>query len=403
MTDVARAPSGLDGKTDEPVLIIGAGPAGLAAAARLGKLGVRARVLECGDGVAFAWRERYDRMRMNTCRWNIRLWFGRFPQGTPAFPTRDQFVRYMESYVVKHGLEVDYGVRVDRIDQVAGGWQLATAAGDLTARQVIVATGHDLTPRLPNWAGRDRFPGRLIHSAQYSNPREFCGADVLVVGTGCSGTDIAADLVQGGAGRVWLAVRSQPHLMMRKSVWGPNDLVAAGLQRMPLSIADSIDRLIRRTTVGNLAPWGLLLPEEGTFTTFRRDEAQPTIVDPDFIEGIKTGRIEVVAGVSSVDADGVQLTDGTRLNPDAIVAATGFSNGLASFVGHLGVLDDEGFPHRTSGTGLYFLGYDKGVGVIGPAARRATERVCRQVASERLKFDAAAVGLLGWRSEELLG
>ncbi len=391
MTDVARTPSRLEPDTDEPVLIIGAGVAGLAAAAQLGKMGVRSLVLESGDGVAYVWRLRYDRMRMNTCRWNIRLWFGRFPQGTPAFPTRDQFVRYMESYVAKHDLKVRYGVKVDRIDQVADGWQLTTATGDLTARQVIVATGHDRIPRLPDWPGRDRFPGRLIHSVQYRNPREFRGADVLVVGSGCSGADIAADLAHGGAGRVWLAVRSQPHIMMRKSVWGPNDLVAAALQRMPLSIADSMDRLIRRTTVGNLARWGIRVPEEGTFTTFRRDDAQPTVVDPDFIQGIRAGRIEVVAGVSSLDADGVQLTDGTRLRPDAIVAATGFGNGLAPLVGHLGVLDDEGLP--LSRPGLYFLGYGKGVGVIGPNARRATEQVCRDLASERLRPLAPAAGL----------
>jgi putative flavoprotein involved in K+ transport len=393
VTDVAPAPSRLDPDADEPVLIIGAGVAGLAAAAQLGKLGVRSLVLESGDGVAYVWRLRYDRMRMNTCRWNIRLWFGRFPQGTPAFPTRDQFVRYMESYVAKHDLKVRYGVKVDRIDQVADGWQLATSTGELTARQVIVATGHDRIPRLPDWPGRDSFPGRLIHSVQYRNPREFRGADVLVVGSGCSGTDIAADLAHGGAARVRLAVRSQPHIMMRKSFCGPNDLVAAALQRMPLPVADSMDRVIRRMTVGNLARWGLRAPEEGTFTTFRRDDAQPTVVDPDFIKGIRTGRIEVVAGVSCLDADGVQLTDGTRLQPDAIVAATGFGNGLAPLVGHLGVLDDEGLPRSRPGTGLYFLGYGKGVGVIGPNARRATEQVCQELTSERVGSLAPAAGL----------
>jgi len=188
-------------------------------------------------------------------------------------------------------------------------------------------------------------------------------------------------------------VRSQPHIMMRKSLWGPNDLVAAALQRMPLPIADSMDRVIRRMTVGNLARWGLRVPEEGTFTTFRRDDAQPTVVDPDFVKGVKTGRIEIVAGVSSLDTDGVQLTDGTRLQPDAIVAATGFSNGLAPLVGHLGVLDDEGLPRSRPGTGLYFLGYGKGVGVIGPNARRATEQVCRELASERVGSFVPAAGL----------
>jgi hypothetical protein len=76
---------------------------------------------------------------------------------------------------------------------------------------------------------------------------------------------------------------------------------------VPTRIADSIDEFIRRTTVGDLVPWGLTLPEEGTFTALRRDDSQPTIVDPDVIEGIKGGRIEIVAGVSSVDANGVQF------------------------------------------------------------------------------------------------
>jgi putative flavoprotein involved in K+ transport len=369
----------------EPVLIIGAGPAGLAAAAGLGQLGVPAEVLECGAGVASSWRQRYDRLRMNTCRWNIMLWFGRFPKRTPAFPARDEFVRYLESYASRHDLRVRFGVKVDRIDRAADGWRLATSAGERTARNVIVATGHERTPQLPDWPGRHRFPGRLLHSAEYRNPREFRGRDVLVVGSGSSALDIAGDLVQGGAGRVRLAVRTQPHIVLRNSAWGPNDLVAAALQRVPVRIADSIDQFIRRQTIGDLTPWGLTLPREGTFAALRRDDSQPTITDPDVIEAIKDARVEIVAGVSSVDAEGVQLADGTTLRPDTVIAATGFGTGLGPLVGHLGVLDDEGRPRGSSGPalarGLYFLGYDKGVGVIGPRSRRATRQLCRQLAA----------------------
>jgi putative flavoprotein involved in K+ transport len=384
VTDTAGIPARTDLKNAEPVVIIGAGPAGLAAAARPSQLGVPAEILECGEGVASSWRQRYDRLRMNTCRWNIMLWFGRFPRRTPTFPTRDEFVRYMESYASKHDLQVRFGVKVDRIDRVADGWRLATSAGERTARKVIVATGHERDPKLPDWPGHNHFPGRLLHSAQYRNPREFRGRDVLVVGGGCSGLEIAGDLAQGGAGRVRLAVRTQPHIVLRNSVWGPNDLLAAALQRVPTRMADSIDRFIRRKTIGDLAPYGLTLPEEGTFTAFRRDDSQPTIVDPQVIEAIKAGRIEIVAGVSSVDANGVQLNDGTVLWPDTIIAATGFSTGLESLVGHLGVLDDEGMPHGSYGSaiteGLYFLGYEKGVGVIGPRAHRATSDLGRELA-----------------------
>jgi thioredoxin reductase len=324
---------------------------------------------------------------MNTCRWNIMLWFGRFPRGTPTFPARDEFVRYLESYVSKHDLQVHCGVKVGRIDRVADGWRLATSAGELTARNVIVATGHERIPKMPDWPGYRRFPGRLLHSAEYRNPREFRGRDVLVVGSGCSAMDIAGDLTQGGAGRVRLAVRTQPHLVLRNSAWGPNDLLAAALQRVPTRIADSIDEFIRRKTVGDLALWGLTVPAEGTFSALRRDDSQPTIIDPDVIEAIMGGRIEIIAEVSSVDANGVRLKDGTVLWPDTIIAATGFRTGLEPLVGHLGVLDDGGMPRDSYGSasvpGLYFLGYETGVGVIGPRSRRATRHLCRELAGRR--------------------
>jgi cation diffusion facilitator CzcD-associated flavoprotein CzcO len=386
-TDATWIPTGVGLKTAAPVLVIGAGLAGLAAAARLGQLGVPSEVLECGESVGTSWRQRYDRLRMNTCRWNIMLWFGRFPKGTPTFPTRDEFVRYMESYVAKHDLQVRFGVTVERIDRVADGWRLATSDGERTAPQVIVATGHERIARMPDWPGHDSFPGRLLHSAEYHNPGEFRGQDVLVVGSGCSGMDIAGDLVQGGAGRVRLAVRTQPHIVLRNSAWGPNDLLAAALQRVPTRIADPVDVFIRRKTIGDLAPFGLTLPEEGTFTAFRRDDAQPTIIDPDVVEGIKNGRIEIVAGVSSVDVNGVRLSDGTTFWPDAIIAATGFRSGLEPLVGHLGVLDDQGMPLRSYGStmapGLCFLGYEKGAGIIGPRARRATRDLCQELAGGR--------------------
>jgi putative flavoprotein involved in K+ transport len=87
------------------------------------------------------------------------------PEKDPDLPTRDEFVRYMESYVSRHGLRVRFGVKVDRIDRVVDGWRLATSTGERTARRVIVATGHERAPKLPDWPGHDRFPGRLLHSS----------------------------------------------------------------------------------------------------------------------------------------------------------------------------------------------------------------------------------------------
>ncbi|HVT67526.1 MAG TPA: NAD(P)/FAD-dependent oxidoreductase [Trebonia sp.] len=376
--------------TGEPVLIIGAGPAGLASAAELGRLGIPAQIIERTDAVASSWRTRYDRLRLNTCRWNAVLRFGdRFAPGTPFFPLRDQAVQYLESFAARHDVKVRFGVEVERIDPGADGWQVSTSCGPLTARQVVVATGHQNKPSLPDWPGRDQFPGRIVHSLNYRNPDEFRDLDVLVVGSGCSGLDIATDLARGGAGRVRLAARKSPNLLLKMSCGLPTDLMAAGLQRVPTRIADPVGRLVQRLTIGDLSQWGLPRPEAGIFTRLHEAGDPPQIVGSDVIAAIRAGEFEVVPGVSSVDADGVRLSDGTTLQPDAIVAATGYTTGLKPLVGHLGVLDDRGQPlnYRQPAirTGLHFVGYAPCMGVIG----RDAIRVMRHVHAERLA-DAAA-------------
>lgn len=277
-----------------------------------------------------------------------------------------------------------FGVRVERIDPCPDGWRLSTSAGPLTARQVIVAIGHQHTPWLPDWSGPDQFPGRILHSVDYRNSDEFRDRDVLVVGGGCSGLDIARDLAQGGARRVRLAVRTQPNLLPKISCGLPTDLVAAGLWRLPARIADPIGRLVQRLTIGDLSPWGLTAPEVGIFTRLH-DGAAPAIVGKDVIAAIRAGQFEIVPGVSAVNADGVRLMDGTALRPDALIAATGYTTGLEPMVGHLGVLDNRGVPFHYRGIavrpGLRFVGYAPCMGVIGRDARRVIRHLYRELIS----------------------
>ena len=145
-----------------------------------------ATVLEQAGTVGASWRGRYDRLRLNTCRWTSRLPRSGYPEGTALFPSRDQVVSYLEDYARRHVPDVRLRTCVERIDRHDGGWQLQTSAGPLAARQVIVATGHDHTPRIPAWPGRDRYAGRLLHAAAYRNAQPFLGARVVVVGAGCS-------------------------------------------------------------------------------------------------------------------------------------------------------------------------------------------------------------------------
>jgi cation diffusion facilitator CzcD-associated flavoprotein CzcO len=284
-------------------------------------------------------------------------------------------VAYLEEYSRRNSLDVRLRERVESIQRSDGGWSLRTTAGEHEARQVVIATGHQHTPLIPRWPGRETYEGRLLHAAEYRKPAEFQGVDVLVVGPGCSGMEIAHDIATGGGGRVWISVRTQPNIMLRQSGGLPGDLPARALLRVPVRIADRQARLVQRLTVGDLSRWGLVPPEEGIFSRNRREGKAPAIVDKEVIEAIRQGRIEIVAAVESLDQASVQMADRRRLEPGAIIAATGYGSGLEPIVGHLGVLDERGFPRVHGGPaaapGLRFIGYKPVPGQIGDMGREA--------------------------------
>ena len=186
---------------------------------------------------------------------------------------------------------------------------------------MIVAAGYEHTPFVPDWPGRDRFRGALLHAAEYRNPEPFRDRDVLVVGPGCSGMEIAYDLAEGGARKVRLAVRTPPNILVR-SPMGP--AFALALMRVRPQRADRIVNFVRSKEVGDLTEYGLPVPEEGTFSRLRRLGVAPAIVDKVVIEAIRERRIEIVAGVESLDETGAELADGARIEPDAVIAATGY-------------------------------------------------------------------------------
>ncbi|MFI5745836.1 flavin-containing monooxygenase [Streptomyces sp. NPDC051644] len=357
-------PAPTDLTEDRPVYVIGGGPGGLAAAAALREQGVRAVVLEKSESVGASWRRHYDRLHLHTTRRWSALPGLAMPRRFGRWVSRDDVVRYLEKYAGHHELEVVTGVEVSRVDRASDGtsWQLTATGGRvLTGRAVVVATGFNHTPRIPDWSGRDTFTGDLVHASDYRNPAPYAGRDVLVVGIGNTGAEIAADLVEGGASRVRIAVRTVPHIVRRSTAGWPAQATGILVRRLPVRLVDRAGRLMARIAVPDLTAQGLPRPDTGLYSRVK-DGAIP-VQDVGLIDAVKSGRVVPVAAVESFDKDAVVLADGDRITPDAVIAATGYRRALEGLVGHLGVLDARGRPVAHGGRtpkqapGLYFTGF----------------------------------------------
>ncbi|MFE4796584.1 flavin-containing monooxygenase [Streptomyces sp. NPDC056708] len=392
MPDSAPAPGSptparIDLTEGRPVYVIGGGPGGLAAAAALREQGVRAVVLEKSENVGASWRRHYDRLHLHTTRRWSALPGLAMPRRFGRWVARDDVVRYLEKYVEHHELEVVTGAEVSRIDRApdGAGWQLTATGGRmLTGRAVVVATGYNHTPRIPDWSGRDTFTGDLVHASGYRDPAPYAGRDVLVVGIGNTGAEIAADLVEGGASRVRIAVRTVPHIVRRSTAGWPAQATGILVRRLPVRLVDRAGRLMARIAVPDLAAQGLPRPDTGLYSRVK-DGAIP-VQDVGLIDAVRSGRVVPVAAVESFDKDVVVLADGDRITPDAVIAATGYRRALEGLVGHLGVLDARGRPVVHGGRtpkqapGLYFTGFTNPIsGMLRELALDA-EKIAKRLA-----------------------
>ncbi|MFJ8075433.1 flavin-containing monooxygenase [Streptomyces sp. NPDC096176] len=362
MADTKNRVGRIDLTNDRPVYIVGGGPAGLAAAAALRQRGVRAVVLEKSETVGASWRRHYDRLHLHTTRRLSALPGLPMPRSFGRWVSRDDVIRYLDKYAEFHELEIVTGVEVSRIEPAGSEWLLhATGGRELTGRAVVVATGHNHTPRLPDWPGTDAYPGELLHAGDYRNPTPYAGKDVLVVGVGNTGAEIAVDLMEGGAARVRLAVRTVPHIVRRSTAGWPAQRTGIVVRRLPVRLVDKAGGAMSRIAVPDLTEHGLPRPDTGLYS--RVKEGAIPVQDVGLIDAVRSGRVEPVAALESFEGDKAVLADGSRISVDAVIAATGYRRALEGLVGHLGVLDERGRPvvhgARTpaQARGLYFTGF----------------------------------------------
>jgi putative flavoprotein involved in K+ transport len=323
---------------------------------------VPALVVERADAVAPAWRTHYERLHLHTVRWLSHLPGYPIPRRFGRWVARDRVVEYLEGYARHHEIDVRFGTDVRRIDRDPAGWRLSVEGGDLVAPHVVVATGHNHKRFMPDWPGREGFEGELLHSKSYRSAEAYRGRDVLVVGTGNTGAEIALDLVEQRAGRVRVSVRTPPNIVPRAALGLPGQAVGVMIRRLPPRLADAIIRNNQRTFIGDLSEHGLPPPPHGVYSHMLKSGGLP-ILDIGFAGAVRRGQVEIVGAVEGFEGRDVLLAGGDRIAPEVVVAATGFERGLEPLVGHLGLLNVAGRPvvhgpycHRDA-PGIHFIGF----------------------------------------------
>lgn len=346
-------------------LVIGAGPAGLAAAACLASKGVPTLVVERADDVGAAWRAHYRRLRLHTVKQLSALPGLPFPAQAPKYVPRDGVVAYLEAYAAHHGIRPQFGERVVEVVPAddAAGWVTTAAHGRRwRSRRVVVATGANQTPVVPEFAGRADYAGRVLHSRDYRDAAPFAGERVLVVGMGNTGAEIALDLAEHGAAAVALAVRTPVNIVRRDVLGRPTQKTSLALARLPQRWGDRAAALLRDLTVGDLRRWGLATPAVSPLAQLRLEGRTP-VIDVGTLARIKAGDIAVRPGVERFTPDGVRFVDGASATFDSVVLATGYRADVQSLFPRTTLeLDADGLPRTLLGggaaQGLAFVGFD---------------------------------------------
>jgi cation diffusion facilitator CzcD-associated flavoprotein CzcO len=343
-----------------PALVIGAGPAGLAAAACLKERGIDALVLEAGTAVGLSWRQRYDRLHLHTVKQHSYLPGMRFGKEVPRYPSAAQMVAYLDAYAEKFAIQPRFNEAVRRVSVSGdGAFVVETAGAAHRARAVVMATGYNRLPNPERPPGAERFQGQLLHAASYRNAEPFAGKSVLVVGAGNTGAEIALELAERGA-KPTLAVRTPVNVVPRDFLGLPTQVTSIRMSRAPIALGDSLGRLISRLVFGNLARFGLVRPELGPLSAIKLRRRIP-LIDIGTIAAIKDGRITVKPAVDHFTPRGAVFADSSEDEFQAVVLATGYGPGLAEIVDVPGVLGEDGHPRDWQGGGacpnLFFVGF----------------------------------------------
>lgn len=306
-----------------PVGVVGAGPAGLAAAEALDRAGIDFEVLERHQGIGGIWdidnpgSPMYESAHFISSKTLSGFDGYPFPGDYPDYPTRPQALDYLRAFARDRGLEerITLGAEVVSGERSSHGWHVRLAdGGDRTYSHLVAATGHQWEPRLPTYPGE--FDGEQIHSRDYRSADLFRDRRVLIVGAGNSGCDIACDAAQSGIGAA-LSVR-RGYWFFPKHLFGkPSDVFAHGGPTLPLRLEQMLLTGALKLLVGDLTNYGLPAPDHRVL------ESHP-IMNTQVLHYIGQGDLVARADVAELRGDRVLFRDGVEEPFDLIVWATGY-------------------------------------------------------------------------------
>jgi hypothetical protein len=358
------------------VVVIGAGPAGLAVGACLRRAGLDFIILEKERQLGSSWRRHYERLHLHTIKRYSSLPLLPFPKDYPRYVPKDLVIKYLDNYAQHFGLEPRFGEAVRSVHRPDEDWSVETASSALRACCVVVASGYNADPISRSDAKLERFKGKLIHSADYLNATPFAGQSVLVIGMGNTGAEIALDLAEGGA-RPTISVRNGVHIVPRELFGLPIQLVAMlATKLLPLKANDALFPPILDLAIGDLSSFGIKRPQQGILQQIR-DAAKIPVIDVGTVRKIRENAIAIAPAIASATENGVHFDGGRQERFDAIILATGYRPNYASF------LKADAAPGATGGhAGIYFVGFcNSATGLlreIGKEAIQVANAIVRQ-------------------------
>ncbi|KAL2321266.1 hypothetical protein Fmac_030235 [Flemingia macrophylla] len=372
-------------------VIVGAGPSGLAAAACLKQKGIPSLILERAECLASMWQfKTYDRLRLHLPKQFCQLPLMPFPKNLPSYPTKQQFLAYLNAYADHFGIKPVFCQRVvsAEFDHACELWRVKTQGlkkedtAEYVCQWLIVASGENAEEVVPQIEGMEEFEGPIVHTSLYKSGKMFCGKNVLVVGCGNSGMEVCLDLSNHNA-LPSLVVRDTVHIlpqqMLGKSTFGLSMFL---LKWLPIRFVDQFLLLMSHLMLGDTAQFGLHRPKLGPLE-LKNLYGKTPVLDVGTLTQIKNGKIKVCRGIKRLARNAVEFVDGKVENFDAIILATGYKSNVPSWLKGTEMFSEKDglprkpFPNGWKGeNGLYAVGFTKR-GLLGASidAKRIAEDI----------------------------